>query len=152
MVLPVSKGQARLVWNFQVWTLDGEHAFDFTVDAETGQVWTRVRLGGRRSVSRLPAAGRKPQPHHAGAAGRRPRRWSSNPANATASPFGWHDTNGVAGRRVHDDRRATTSTPTPTSMPTTRPMRAARPTAGPGLNFDFAIDLTQAPSPTGRLR
>ena len=34
-----------------------------------------------------------------------PRTLVANPADATASPFGWHDTNGVARRRVHDHAR-----------------------------------------------
>ena len=41
MLLPVRPGEARLVWNFQIHTLDKQHSWDLTVDAATGQVWTR---------------------------------------------------------------------------------------------------------------
>jgi extracellular elastinolytic metalloproteinase len=39
--LPIRDDDARLVWNFQIQTLDGLHWYDLTVDALTGQVWTR---------------------------------------------------------------------------------------------------------------
>src|SRR5690349_19424161 len=35
MLLPVRPGEARLVWNFQIHTLDKQHMWDLTVDAET---------------------------------------------------------------------------------------------------------------------
>ena len=41
MWLPIRPGDARLVWNFQIETADTLHHYDITVDAETGQVWTR---------------------------------------------------------------------------------------------------------------
>ena len=96
MVLPVTKGQARLVWNLQVWTLDGDHAFDFTVDAETGQVWTRVDWVAADSYRVYPRPVESPN-HTAPAPPADGRALVVNPAHATASPFGWHDTNGAAG-------------------------------------------------------
>ena len=41
MWLAISQGDARLVWNFQIETADSLHHYDFTVDAASGQVWTR---------------------------------------------------------------------------------------------------------------
>ena len=41
MLLPIRRGIVRLVWNFQIHTGDRKHAFDFTVDADSGDVWTR---------------------------------------------------------------------------------------------------------------
>ena len=41
MWLPIRKGMMNLVWNFQIHTLDKQHVYDFTVDAASGQVWTR---------------------------------------------------------------------------------------------------------------
>ena len=41
MWLPIRSGETRLVWNFQVATLDDEHVYDFNVDAASGKVWTR---------------------------------------------------------------------------------------------------------------
>ena len=60
-----------------------------------------------------------------------------------ASPFGWHDTERRAGRRVHDHARATTPTPTSTRTTSWRRISAGAPTAAPGLDFDFPADLAE---------
>ena len=122
MLLPVRPGEARLVWNFQIHTLDKQHMWDLTVDADTGQVWTRFDwvAGDQYRVYPQPAESPNhttPLPPADG------RTLVVNPANALASPFGWHDTNGAAGAESTTDRRATTSRPTPTSTPTTPPTR-----------------------------
>jgi extracellular elastinolytic metalloproteinase len=39
--LPIRRGDVRLVWGFQLHTLDRRHVYDITTDAVTGQVWTR---------------------------------------------------------------------------------------------------------------
>jgi extracellular elastinolytic metalloproteinase len=96
MLLPIRQGEARLVWNFQIHTLDQEHSWDYTVDADSGQVWTRFDwvAGDQYRVYRNPAE----SPNHTSPL---PPSTAAvlvvNPANTTASPFGWHDTNGVAG-------------------------------------------------------
>ena len=41
MWLGVRRGQMRLVWNFQLDT-SSDHYYDFTVDAQSRQVWTRI--------------------------------------------------------------------------------------------------------------
>lgn len=96
MWLPIQRGAVRLVWNFQVHTLEGDHAYDFTVDAESGDVWTRFDWVAPQqySVYQLPVE----SPNHTSplppADG---RTIQVNPANALASPYGWHDVNGAAG-------------------------------------------------------
>jgi hypothetical protein len=45
------------VWNFQVHTLDKQHSWDFTVDTDTNQIWTRFDWVARGSIPRVPAAG-----------------------------------------------------------------------------------------------
>ncbi|SNR44532.1 M36 family metallopeptidase [Dokdonia pacifica] len=67
----------------------------------------------------------------------------SDPANATASPFGWHDTNGSAGAEftttvgnnvtAQDDTNGNNGT-------------GSRPNGGSSLNFDFPLNLNNAPS------
>ena len=42
LLLPIRRGEARLVWNFQLPTKGGDHHYDFTVDAVNGSVWTRI--------------------------------------------------------------------------------------------------------------
>ena len=53
MLLPVRPGEARLVWNFQIHTLDKQHMWDLTVDAEHRPGLDALRLGGRRSIPRV---------------------------------------------------------------------------------------------------
>lgn len=67
----------------------------------------------------------------------------NNPEDLTASPFGWHDTNGVAGAEstlsignnvlAQEDENGNNGT-------------GFRPDGGTALNFDFGIDFTMAPT------
>ena len=67
----------------------------------------------------------------------------SDPADAIASPFGWHDTNGSAGAEftttvgnnvtAQDDINGNNGT-------------GSRPNGGSALNFDFPLNLNNAPS------
>ncbi len=41
MFLTIQRDKARLVWNLQIETPDGQHHYDFNVDAVTGEIWTR---------------------------------------------------------------------------------------------------------------
>ncbi len=71
-----------------------------------------------------------------------PRTLETDPANLTASPFGWHDTDGVAGAEhtitrgnnvwAQEDRNGDNGT-------------GYSPNGGPNLEFDFPLDLTMAP-------
>jgi hypothetical protein len=65
-----------------------------------------------------------------------PRTMQNNPDNATASPFGWHDTNGVAGPEF----TVTTGNNVDAHKGSDRPDGTA------SLTFDFPIDLTQNPA------
>ncbi len=67
----------------------------------------------------------------------------TDPADATASPFGWHDTNGANGAEftitrgnnvwAQEDANGNNGT-------------GASPSGGSGLDFDFPVNLNQAPS------
>ncbi|MDY7094410.1 MAG: M36 family metallopeptidase [Acidobacteriota bacterium] len=143
MWLPVHRGNARLVWNFQIWTLDSQHSFDFNVDAMNGKVWTRFDWTSDDSyrVYAIPAESPNhvtPLPPSDG------RTLVVSPADSTASPFGWHDTNGSAGaeftihrgNNVHayDDRDNNNSPP------------SSEPDCGGSIVCDFSLNLTQAPN------
>lgn len=144
MILPVGRGEARLVWNFQIETLDRRSAWDLNVDAENGQVWTRFdwASGDQYRVYPLPAASPahvSPQPPADG------RTLVTNPANRVASPFGWHDTNGAAGAESTltqgNNVRAYTDVDANNS-----PDRNSMPNGGNSLVFDFPLNLRQSPS------
>jgi extracellular elastinolytic metalloproteinase len=144
MLLPIRQGEARLVWNFQVHTLDKQNMWDYTVDADTGQVWTRFdwTAGDQYRVYPLPSESpshRSPLPPADG------RVLVVNPQNGTASPFGWHDTNGAAGAESTltqgNNAQAYTDVDANNS-----PDANSSPNGGASLNFDFPINLTLAPS------
>jgi extracellular elastinolytic metalloproteinase len=146
MLLPIRQGEARLIWNFQIRTLDEDHWLDINVDASSAQVWTSFdwTLGDSYRVYRIPAESpsfASPLPPGDG------RTLVTNPANGSASPFGWHDTNGAAGaeftttqgNNVHaytdiDNNNAPDAAPN------------GSPSGGAGLAFDFPINHASAPS------
>ena len=144
MLLPVRPGEARLVWNFQIHTLDLQHSWDLTVDAGTGQVWTRFdwTAGDQYRVYPRPVESPNhttPLPPADG------RTLVVNPANTLASPFGWHDTNGVAGAEftttVGNNVQAYTDVDANNA-----PDAGSSPSGGAALNFDFPLNLANAPS------
>lgn len=69
-----------------------------------------------------------------------------NPANALASPFGWHDTNGAAGAEFTTTQGNNAHAYVDAVAPTNVPDPGSSPDGGAGLVFDFPIDLTQPPS------
>lgn len=144
MLLPVRPGEARLVWNFQIHTLDKQHMWDLTVDAATNQVWTRFDwvAGDQYRVYPRPVESPNhttPLPPADG------RALVVNPANALASPFGWHDTNGAAGAESQLTTGNNVDAYTDVDANNTADANS-RPSGGAALSFDFALNLAQAPS------
>ncbi|WP_338866416.1 M36 family metallopeptidase [Myxococcus stipitatus] len=141
-LLPINQGDARLVWNFQVHTPDQQHVYDMTVDAATGEVWTRFDWVAADSYTVYPRPVESPN-HTTPLPPMDARVSVLNPANATASPFGWHDTNGAIGpeftihrgNNVHayDDADANNLPPT------------VEPDCGPSLTCTFPMNLANAP-------
>jgi extracellular elastinolytic metalloproteinase len=68
-----------------------------------------------------------------------------NPADATASPYGWHDTNGVSGAEFITTTGNNAFAYTDTNADNL-PDAGSSPSGGVTLNFDFPITLTQAPN------
>ena len=68
-----------------------------------------------------------------------------NPANPTASPFGWHDTNGAAGAEFTTTQGNNVQAYTDVDA-NNSPDANSSPSGGAGLSFDFALNLAQAPS------
>ncbi|MBI1226879.1 MAG: T9SS type A sorting domain-containing protein [Bacteroidetes bacterium] len=69
----------------------------------------------------------------------------SDPASPLASPFGWHDTNGVPGPEFTTTQGNNVHAYTDTDANNV-PDPGSSPDGGPTLIFDFPIDLTQPPS------
>ncbi len=140
MWLPINGKQVALVWRFQVDTLDGNHLFDYTVDADNGAVWTRFDMTDSDSYRAykepIESANHSSPPQPADG-----RVVIADPADPTASPLGWHSdgtTNFTIhrGNNVHayDDRDANNQPP------------ATQPDCGASLNCDFPINFAAAPS------
>ncbi|MEM7582055.1 MAG: M36 family metallopeptidase [Acidobacteriota bacterium] len=129
MWLPIRAGEVRLVWNFQLQTTDYDHWFDMTVDAETGDVWTRfdwVNSGDYRVYA---------EPDESPLHGSTGRTLVTDPEDATASPNGWFTGGTMSGNNV-------------TACPDTSPANNScdsNPQCS-GTTCDFPINLNQQPS------
>ncbi|MGH9310738.1 MAG: M36 family metallopeptidase, partial [Vicinamibacterales bacterium] len=143
MLLPVRRGEARLVWNFQIHTLDDDHAFDFTVDADSRQVWTRFDWVASDQYLVYPRPSESPS-HVSPAPPADGRTTVLNPANLLASPFLWHDTNGAAGAEYTILRGNNVHAYEDSDSNNTPP--ATQPDCGGSLNCTFVLDLEHEPT------
>jgi len=140
MWLPVNANKAALVWRFHVETVDDNHIFDYTIDADNGKVWTRFDSVNSDSyrVYREPVE----SANHANPAQPADGRVVvTNPANADASPLGWHNDGTTQftihrGNNVHayDDRDANNAPP------------ATQPACTASRDCSFPINFANAPS------
>ncbi|ATB47990.1 metalloprotease [Corallococcus macrosporus DSM 14697] len=142
-VLPVRRGEARLVWRFQVHTPDNEHAYDVTVDASTGEVWTRYDWVAADTYRVYPMPVESPN-HTTPLPPSDGRVLVTNPAHPTASPHGWHDTNGVAGAEYTIPRGNNVHAYEDSDRNGAPP--AVQPNCTAAIHCDFPIYLTGAPS------
>ncbi len=140
MWVPVNAKQVALAWRFQIETLDGNHHFDYTVDADSGKVWTRMdwtTSASYRAYKEPVESANHSSPAHPSDG----RVVVTNPADATASPLGWHSDGTTSytihrGNNVHayDDRDANNAPP------------ATQPACTSALDCIFPLDLASAPS------
>jgi extracellular elastinolytic metalloproteinase len=139
MLLPIREGDARLVWNFQIHTLDEEHSWDLTVDATSGQVWTRAdwTVADSYNVFALPA---ESPIHVTPAAPADGRVTVTNPADSRASQFGWHDTNGAAGAEFNTTQGNNVHAYTDVNRDNA-PDANSSPNGGTSRNFDFPVNF-----------
>ncbi len=128
-------GGIELAWNLVVRSVDDYNWFEASIGAETGEMiyvsdWVN---DAQYNVFALPLE----SPNDGG------RTIEVDPHDLTASPFGWHDTDGVAGAEftvtagnnvsAQEDRDANNT-------------GGFQPDGGAGLDFDFALDLNQEPA------
>ncbi|MGB1450228.1 MAG: T9SS-dependent M36 family metallopeptidase, partial [Marinirhabdus sp.] len=164
---PTKNGALALSWDLSISLLDGSHYYSVRIDAQTGQLLDQIdwivsctfgeaphahAVADHRAANSVlygpPAAGFMgsstyrvfplplESPNHG------PDQLVSNPENLTASPFGWHDTNGVAGAEftitrgnnvlAQDDINGNNGS-------------GASPDGGSSLNFDFPYNFGTAP-------
>jgi extracellular elastinolytic metalloproteinase len=127
------KGDVRLAWSSVIRLHNNRHWYNMFIDANTGDLLKAHDWVGRFAAAD-PAEYRVfPLPLMSPAEG--PRSLVRSPADPVASPFGWHDTDGIVGPE-HTDTRGNN-------------VRAAagsgvRPSGGAALQFDFPLDLSEA--------
>ncbi len=161
----VSKeGQLLLCWDISIYTTDGAHWHSIRVDAVTGQIIDRtdwmmhcsfeennsyrkkdiandiqtssfgfknernLLMEGTYNVFPIPSV---ESPNHGS------RVLVSNPANALASPFGWHDTDGISGIEFTTTRGNNVLASEDTDADNIAGNQAD---GGTGLVFDFPLD------------
>jgi Ca2+-binding RTX toxin-like protein len=122
-------GGLELVWTVNVMTLDEQNWFDSSVNTTTGELAYNASWMAHATynVFNFNLEG----PIEGG------RTLEVDPQDATASPFGWHDTNGVAGAEFTDTRGNNVSAQEDRDNNDTG---GFRPDGGAGLVFDFPFD------------
>ncbi len=159
----------RLVWDLSIYEYSKDHWWSVRVDAVTGEIIDKIDWivectfeacdhsetahSSRRPISETvmgPVPAPPPgtdqyrvyaipaeSPNHA------PRTLVVGPSNAIASPFGWHDDNGVAGNEYTitqgNNVRATEDVNDNGGV-------GFMPSGGTTLNFDFPLNFNNAPS------
>jgi extracellular elastinolytic metalloproteinase len=142
MLLPIQRGVVRLVWNFRVHSPANDHAFDFTVDAESGKVWTRADWTSQSQYLVYPQPVESPN-HTSPLPPADGRTIQVNPENVLASPYGWHDVNGVSGADYTVTRGNNVHAYHDSDADNLPP--ALEVDCGPGLLCNFPLNLLDAP-------
>jgi extracellular elastinolytic metalloproteinase len=161
-------GAVRLAWDLRIDEAGGEHWWHALVDAQTGESLGLVDLIVHDSVEGIataiahPAASTAALPSFAPTDGARynvfplpfespsdgDRVLVSNGADPSASPFGWHDTDGASGPEFFVTRGNNVHAYTDIDANNV-PDPGSDPSGGGTLTFDFPLDLTQS-APTYR--
>lgn len=129
--VPTAAG-LELAWRLDVQTTDNDHWYDAVVGATTGEsMYTDDRIDhAAYHVFPQPVE----SPNDGG------RSIVIDPHDNTASPFGWHDTNGVAGGEFTDTRGNNASAQEDANHDDAG---GFRPSGGASLNFDFPLNTSE---------
>lgn len=138
--VPTDDGGLDLAWELVINQVDGAHWWQISMDARSGAEVARADWVAEDSHRVFPIPVESPT----FATPSLTRTLVSNPATS-ASPFGWNDTNGVAGPELTTTQGNNVRAYTDTDANNV-PDPGSQPDGGAGLAFDFPLDLTQAPS------
>jgi hypothetical protein len=161
--LPLA-GDLRLTWRVDIEEPRGDHYWLAFVDAETGETLAADDLVVHDEIAATAAAVSHPSGAPSGPAAFPDLDGSSyrvfaipfespndgdrtlvtGAADPDASPFGWHDTDGAAGAEFTVTRGNNAHAYTDLNADNV-PDAGSDPDGGPGLDFDFALDLAQGP-------
>jgi hypothetical protein len=129
--------QVRLAWQIEISELDGEHWWNIRVDAATSDVLAKSDYVAHESYGVFPFPYENPD--------ETPKTLVSNPAALSASPFGWHDTNGLAGPEFTITRGNNAYAYTDFDD-NNKPDPGGSPDGGATLTFDFPFAPANDPS------
>jgi hypothetical protein len=137
----LDSGDVRLAWETNIHQTDQEHWWNLWVDAETGEILAKVDWIANDGYEVFA------QPKDSPLDG--PRTIETDPADATASPFGWHDTNGAVGAEFTVTRGNNVCAQTDRDANNSACGAEIQPDGGASLDFTGAVvplDLaTQSP-------
>ena len=162
--LPLDSGVVRLAWTVEIDQTDGLHFWVISVDAATGAILRAddrivhddigalagvvarhadpVVVAPEQTVDDGSSYRVFPIPSESPSDGE--RALVTNPASATASPFGWHDTDGAAGPEFTRTRGNNVHAYADRDN-NNQPDAGTDPDGGAGLDFDFPLDLSRRP-------
>src|SRR6185437_6587009 len=128
----------KLAWDLVIDTTDHQHWYDVSVDANTtgGPLLAGADWVDHATASYDVYAIPNESANEGG------RTVLNDPADPAFSPFGWHDTNGVAGAEYTITRGNNVYAYTDLNNTNTP---GFSPDGTAALNFDFPIDFTQSP-------
>ncbi len=128
-------GQLQPAWEFVLRTPDGGHWYNVSIDATNGSLINGADWVNHATYNVFP----RPVEHPEDGV----RSILADPHDTAVSPFGWHDTNGVAGAEFTDVRGNNVFAQEDTDNNNTG---GTRPDGGASLAFDFPLDLAADPS------
>jgi len=127
-------GAVRLAWDLVLRLYDNVHWWNLQIDALSGEILDRSNWIDSDSYTVFPLNLESPDEG--------PHTQVDDPASS-ASPFGWHDTNGSAGAEFTDTRGNNVFAQDDTDANNSG---GTRPSGGAGLDFNDTLDLGQPPS------
>ncbi|MCA9163705.1 MAG: M36 family metallopeptidase, partial [Planctomycetales bacterium] len=127
----------ELAWQLNIAMLATDHWYDASVSALDGDVLNVFDWVNHASYNVVALPGENPDDM--------PRTVEVNPHDLTASPFGWHDTDGTPGSETTDTSGNNVAAGSDRSGTSTEAGQI-RPLGGGSLTFDFPFDTTQAAS------
>ncbi len=134
LVYVVEDGSARLAWNVVIRTPDGRHWWNLYVDAVVGRVLRQNDWIAHDTYDVFPPPLASPDEG--------PASTETNPADAIASPFGWHDDTGPPAAEFTDTRGNTVFAQEDTDFDNAGGLR---PDGAAGLDFSFLLDPNLQP-------
>ena len=128
----------RLVWDMVIRTPDGRHWLNLWVDAADGVIIAESDWIDDASYEVYALPMESPSDG--------PRTIPVDPADSTASPFGWHDTDGIAGAEFTDTRGNNVEAQTDLNASDSFGGVDIRAEGGASLDFLSLLDLAQGPA------